>query len=154
MAVYMVLLAVAVFLQVVLVPYIEILYWRPDLVLIVLVLFSVQFGQAAGSTAGFVVGLVGDMLSAHIIGLGALVKTVAGFLAVTFSRFFQEHGQFVFTLMLTGFVHDAIYFFVDTLGKGFSWQLIIFVYILPRLFYTTLVGAFIYFLVGNWLREL
>lgn len=144
---------VAFLFQLIFTRYIEILHWKPDLILIVIVMFSIDYGPSYGSTAGFITGIVGDLASSHLIGLGALSKSVTGYLSGGFSRHFKERSQFILTLALTGFVHHVIYFLVSTLGKEFSWRIILFVYIIPNLFYTALVGAFIYYFLINWLKE-
>ncbi len=142
----------AVFLQVLIVPYLEILHWKPDLILIVLVMFSMHVNQNAATTAGFLSGLAGDLVSAHMLGLGALSKSITGYLSAGLVKYFREQSQFILTLLIAGLVHDLIYFFIDTLGKAFSWRLILFVYILPNLFYTVLVGALVYYVIGGWLK--
>lgn len=150
---YILLFILALLFQMTFIRYIEILHWKPDLILIVLVIFSIQYGPNFGSTAGFISGLMGDLVSSHFIGLGALSKSITGYLSANLSRFFKERGQFILTLAISGFVHNVIYFFISTLGSNFSWDVIIFLYIIPNLFYTTVVGFFInYFLVG-WLKE-
>lgn len=150
---YAFLFLAAFLIQITFVKYIEILHWKPDLILIVLVMFSIQYGPNYGSTAGFITGVLGDVASSHLLGLGALSKTVTGYLAGSLARFFKERSQFIITLAISGFVHHLIYFFISTLGDNFSWHIIIFVYIIPNLFYTALVGFFIYYLLIGWLKE-
>jgi len=149
---YAIVFLVAIFLQVLIVPYLEILHWKPDLILIVLVMFSMNVSQNAATTAGFLSGLASDLVSAHMVGLGALSKSITGYLSASLVKYFREQSQFIITLIIAGLVHDLVYFFIDTLGKDFSWRLILFVYIIPNLFYTVLVGAFVYYVLGNWLR--
>lgn len=150
---YAFLFIVAFLFQISLVRYIEILNWKPDLILIVLVMFSIQYGPNYGSTAGFVSGVMGDLASSHLLGLGALSKSITGYLAGSLARYFKERSQFIITLVLSGFVHHLIYFFISTLGDSISWHIIIFVHIIPNLFYTALVGFFIYYLLVSWLKE-
>lgn len=52
---------------------------KPDLALIVLVFVAVQGGSMAGQVAGFAAGLVQDLLSLPPLGVGALVRTIIGF---------------------------------------------------------------------------
>jgi rod shape-determining protein MreD len=150
---YILLFVLALLFQLTFIRYIEILHWKPDFILIVLVIFSMHYGPNAGSTSGFISGLVGDLVSSHLIGLGALSKSIAGYLSANLSHLIKERGQFILTLIISGFVHNLIYFFISTLGSDFSWDVIIFLYIIPNLFYTTIVGFFInYFLIG-WLQK-
>lgn len=150
---YVFLFIVAFLFQITFVRYIEILHWKPDLILIVLVMFSIQYGPNYGSTAGFIGGVVGDLASSHLLGLGALSKSITGYLAGSLSRYFKERSQFIITLAICGFAHHLIYFIISTLGNNFSWHIIIFVYIIPNLFYTALVGFFVYYLLISWLKE-
>lgn len=150
---YVFLFVIAFLFQITLIRYIEILHWKPDLILIVLVMFSIQYGANFGSTSGFVTGVVSDLTSSHLLGLGALSKSITGYLSGSLSRYFKERSQFILTLVVSGFIHHMIYFVISTLGKHFSWDTIIFVHIIPNLFYTTLVGFFIYYFLVNWLKE-
>lgn len=116
-------------------------------------MFSIQFGPSLGSTAGFFAGILTDLISGHFLGLGALSKTIAGFISGNWAKYFPEKTQFIITLAIGGFLHNLIYFFLLTIGIEFSLRSLVFVYTVPNLFYTTLVGLFINFLIGSWLKE-
>jgi rod shape-determining protein MreD len=150
---YILLLGVSLLFQITIVRYIEILNWRPDLVLILLIMFSIQYGSVSGSTAGFFSGLLSDLLAGHLLGVGTLSKAITGFIAGSMAGVFPDKSRFLLTLIISGFIHNLVYFFISTLGSDFSWRLLIFVYIVPNLFYTTLVGLFINFLFSSWLGE-
>ncbi|MEJ2535796.1 MAG: rod shape-determining protein MreD [Calditrichia bacterium] len=138
--------AVALLLQLTLVKYIQIYNWRPDLLLIVLVAFALQKGPNIGMTAGFLVGLVQDILSTQYLGLTALSKTVAGFLAGSLRGKFAARTEFLLTLFICGLMHDLIYFFINTLGENFSFQSLVVLYTIPNLTYTIIIGVvFSYF---------
>jgi rod shape-determining protein MreD len=74
-------IAVAVFLQVVLARYTVGGTWAFDLVLVGVVFAALQWGPAAGMVGGTLGGLVQDLLAGEIVGVGALPKTVVGFVA-------------------------------------------------------------------------
>lgn len=150
---YIALFIVAILFQASIVRYLEIFSWKPDLVLIILIMFSIQSGPSLGSTAGFFAGLLTDLISGHFLGLGALSKTIAGFISGIWAKYFPEKTQFIITLAIGGFLHNIIYFFLLTIGIEFSWRSLVFVYTVPNLFYTTLVGLFINFLIRSWLKE-
>lgn len=143
---------VSLVLQIHIVKYVEIASWKPDLLLIAIVMFAIQYGQTAGSSAGFFLGMASDLISGGLLGLSALAKSITGFTAGGVAKFFQERIQFVLTLLISGLVHDLIYIFINTLGKGILWRVIFFVHIVPNLFYTALVGLAINFLIGKWLK--
>ncbi len=150
---YAALVVVALLFQSTVVPYLQIGRWKPDLLLVVVVFISIQRGPIWGTTAGFVVGLLGDLLSAQLIGSGALVKSVAGFLAARLSPLFDARSQFLFTLLLVSFVHDLSYFFLNTLGQNISWNRIVFVFTIPNVFYTVLVGMLVYVSLKGWFGD-
>ena len=120
-------------------------------------MFALQNGKSAGSTAGFLIGVVGDIVSWKLLGVGALSKTVTGYVAGGCGRFLQEKSQvvftFLFTLLISGFLHDVLYFYFNTLGKEISWGVLIFAQIIPNLLYTAIIGVAIYSSLGKWLNE-
>jgi rod shape-determining protein MreD len=150
---YSVVFLFAFVLQFTLVHFIEILHWRPDLLLIVLVSFSLRKGPNWGMTVGFVTGFIQDLLSAHIIGLAALSKTVAGFIAGSLRGKFAERTEFFLTLFICGLLHDFIYFFIYILGENFSFQSLIILYTIPNLMYTVIIGGLLYYFVEPLLQE-
>ncbi len=150
---YLLILVIAIIMQFSVSNYIQILHWKPDFILIAVVLIGIQFNASLGSTAGFLGGLSADLISAHLLGLGALTKSISGYVAGRISPKFEQKSKFVLTLLISGLVDDVLFFVVDTLGKNFSWHIIFFVYIIPSLFYTLVVGMFLYYLLGNWLMS-
>ncbi|RMG65518.1 MAG: rod shape-determining protein MreD [Calditrichaeota bacterium] len=150
---YVGLFLVGLLFQSTVVPYLQIGRWKPDLLLVVVVFIGVQRGPVWGSTAGFVIGLIGDLLSAQLVGSGALVKSVAGYLAGRLSPLFDVRSQFLFTLLLVSFVHDLGYFFLLTLGQAVSLNRIVFVFTIPNVFYTVVVGMLVYFLLRGWISN-
>ena len=72
---------VAVFLQVVLARYTVGGTWAFDLVLVGVVFAALQWGPAAGMVGGTMGGLLQDLLAGEIVGVGALPKTIVGFIA-------------------------------------------------------------------------
>jgi rod shape-determining protein MreD len=52
-----------------------------DLVLVVVVYAALRFGPVTGLMTGTLAGLVQDYLSTGVVGIGALAKTVVGFVA-------------------------------------------------------------------------
>lgn len=144
---------IALLLQAIVVPYFEIVHWKPDLILVILVMFAIRYGRRAGSTAGFSVGVANDFIVGGLLGLGALARTITGFIAGWLGYFFQDRGQFIFTLFISGFIQDVIYIYINTLGREVLWRVIIFVHIIPNLFYTAIVGTVIQYSLDKWLNE-
>jgi len=143
----------AIVFQLTLVKYIQVYNWRPDLILIVLVSFSLRKGPNAGMTAGFVTGLLQDLLSTHFLGLTALSKTIAGFLAGSLAGKFSRKTEFFLTLIIAGLVHDFCYFLIYTVGENFSLQSLFILYTIPNVLYTVLLGGFLHYLTAAWVEE-
>ena len=119
----------------------------PDLLVIWIVYIAIREGQMAGTIAGFAIGLTLDLLSGHdgMLGLSALVKTVAGF---TGGYFFNENKtlqtlggyQFLIALAVVSLVHNLIYFLIFLQGTDVSpWGAIAF-YGVPTTIYTVAFG--------------
>lgn len=152
-AIYVIMFCLAVMLQLTIVRYIEILYWRPDLILIILVLFSLRLGPNWGMSVGFFLGLMQDLTSTHFIGLAALSKTVAGFISGSLAGKFAARTEYLLTLLISGLIHDFVYFFIYTLGENFSIQSLLILYTFPNLMYTIILGAFLNYFLEPYLKE-
>lgn len=72
-------LYVAVLLQTVLAPAIEVLGVRPDLPFVIVLLVAFHEGAAGGALAGFVAGLFVDLSSTHVLGVSSLCNSVIAF---------------------------------------------------------------------------
>ena len=97
----------------------------PDLLLIWVVYSALRRGQVETTIAGFLVGLLQDLVSTQLFGLAALSKTVAGFLAGYFyneNKTDQTLGTYRFLLVvgLCSLAHNAIYFLIFLQGTDVS----------------------------------
>jgi len=63
------------------IPFIEINVWRPDVVLVMIILFGRRLGSISGSTSGFILGTIQDSLSGMPLGITALPKSIVGYAA-------------------------------------------------------------------------
>jgi rod shape-determining protein MreD len=82
-----------------------------DLVLVVVVSAALMFGSVTGLLTGTFAGLVQDYLSTGVVGIGALAKTVVGFIAGVIGTQFivaQPLPRFVVFLGAT-ILHAAIF---------------------------------------------
>lgn len=68
-------------LQSTVVPLISIVGIIPDLILILLVYFTLRLGQMHGTILGFVFGFFLDIITGNIFGSAMIAKTVSGFVA-------------------------------------------------------------------------
>lgn len=63
---------------------------RPDLVLVVVLSIALYDGPLAGAFGGFAAGFAVDLLSDHVLGVGALVLCVAGWATGTVRDYYDR----------------------------------------------------------------
>ncbi|MGF7236267.1 MAG: rod shape-determining protein MreD [Frankia sp.] len=73
-------LVVAIIVQLVVIGPLHLPFGRPDLVLVLLACIALVEGPATGAVLGFGAGLLGDLLSLHVLGQLALVFCLVGYL--------------------------------------------------------------------------
>ncbi len=89
----------------------------PDLLVILTVFIALREGQFTGLIAGFLVGLLFDIISSGITGTNALSKMMAGFVAGFFYDENLDLAEAVGTVRFLGivalatFVHNLIFYF-------------------------------------------
>jgi rod shape-determining protein MreD len=118
----------------------------PDLVLLWVVAMAIRRGQIPATTVGFLLGLAQDILSGDgMLGLSALTKTLAGFIAGYFyneNKTLQTMGSYRILLIagLVSLVHDGLYFLLFLQGSGISWSGSLLDYGVPTTVYTLAVA--------------
>lgn len=118
-------------------------HFRPDLVLIVVVCWSLREGPGGGWRAGAAGGLLSDLFSAGMLGGNALSLAAAGWLAALASRSLYR-GHLTTKIVMVAFAALAsgvIYYLLLVLFRSpppwpASWRLILW----PRLWQTTLIS--------------
>jgi rod shape-determining protein MreD len=118
----------------------------PDLLLIFIVYLAVKEGQLYALPWGFFLGLTLDLTTGTVIGLSALSKTVAAFTAGFFysdNMISMTLGTYRFLLfvLVTAFVHNAIYFAVFTLGSDIGFLGAVFGVGLASALFTTTIAV-------------
>jgi len=124
----------------------------PDLLLIWLIYIAIKNDQLTATIWGFTIGIMFDLATGNFIGLSALSKTIAGFIA---GYFYNENKaamtlgsyRFVIIVLLISVVHNSIYFTAFTRGSEIGLWRAIFQYGLATTFYTaavTLLPMFIF----------
>jgi len=128
----------------------------PDLPLVAVVFIALRYGQIPGTLAGFGTGLAFDLLSSGdgVMGLSALAKTVAGFLAGYFyseTKAQQLLGGYEFVILVgaTALVHNILYFVVLLQGTDIGWNLAILRYGIPSALYTAAAALIPMFIVSR-----
>jgi len=73
-------------IQTTIVPFISVNGITPDLILIMLVFYSIRNGHVYGTVLGFIYGFLFDLITGSLLGSTMLSKTIAGFIAGYFSN--------------------------------------------------------------------
>jgi rod shape-determining protein MreD len=150
----------ALLLQTLVLPYAAIGTIVPDAVLIWIVYLAVTHGHIAGSTAGFFLGLVLDVLMGGdgMLGLSAFTKTLAGFIA---GYAFSENktvqtlttSRFPLIVGLTALVHNQFYFLISLQGSDIPLESVVLRYGIPATIYTGLLALLPMFVFARRMRS-
>jgi rod shape-determining protein MreD len=81
-------------IQTTIIPFVSIGGVTPDLILILLVFYSMRNGQIYGTVLGSVYGFLFDMITGSLLGSTMLSKTLAGFVAGYFSNENKRENYF------------------------------------------------------------
>jgi rod shape-determining protein MreD len=145
--VYAVLSILVVVFQALVARFLVIVDIVPDIILLWIIYIAIREGQLASTTAGFLLGLIIDLLSGQdgMLGLATLSKTVGGFVAGYFfneSKTYQTLGgsRFIIAVAIVSFVHNGLYFVIFLQGTDIGWWNTLFRYGVPTTFYTSVVA--------------
>lgn len=135
--------------QSLLVPLLEIHIWKPDLVLIIVLLTGKRFRSIYGSSTGFILGVLQDALTGMPVGITALPKALAGY-ASGKTKFFHLEGTlyyvwFVFLIL----VHEMIAYAFFQYKTEFSYAFLLY----SRVFPNTIYSVFMLFIVHSFTRK-
>jgi rod shape-determining protein MreD len=146
-------------IQTTIIPRIAIGTIVPDLLLIWIVYLAFTRGQATSTTAGFLLGVLFDAVSGgdSMLGLSALTKTVAGFLAgyaYSDNKIPQNLSgmQFPLLLIAVSLVHNLLYFLIFLQGSDITWNGAILFYGIPATVYTAAVALIPMFVFARHYR--
>jgi len=125
---------------------IDIAGFTPDFVLIFVVWLAITEGRLTGIIAGFACGLMLDFVTFDHPGTNALAKTIAGFIAGSFSQAGKdvnilENVQFIFIVFLTSIFHNLVYFFFYLKQSEFEFWSFFMKFGLAYSVYTTVFAA-------------
>jgi rod shape-determining protein MreD len=135
-------------IQTTLIPLISINGVVPDLILILLVFYSVKRGQVYGTVLGFIYGFFFDLITGSLLGSAMLSKTLTGFIA---GYFYNENKQdlyfksyaFALVVLLCGIIDSIVYSFFSTIEFSTNILLLFFEQgFMPGL-YSAVVSVFI-----------
>ncbi len=119
----------------------------PDMILVLVVIFSLLNGPSFGVKFGFMAGLALDLLIGEMIGLNAITKAVIG-LSVGFGsrRFYKENYFIPFLSVIVGSIIDQLLYllFMMIFGLSVPWSMAFRQVILPMSIYNGGLSLLIY----------
>lgn len=130
---------IAIFVQVLFGPWLEIGGVRPDFILLIVVIVGQLRGRMVGQIYGFVIGLLIDAIGmGSFLGLSALSKTIAGFLSGFLKDKKTRLNPIVFYVTIIGiiFLHFTIFYLISFNGSEMGLQNILGKYVIPAVIYT------------------
>ncbi len=132
----------AILLQLIVAPWLTIQSIKPDFILILVLYVAILQGRVFGQLFGFSIGLIVDFIGiGSFLGLSALSKTVAGFLAGYLKNSHNRFNSFVYYSIacLVILIHFTIFFLINFKSSGYGIQFILLRYILPEFLYTSII---------------
>jgi rod shape-determining protein MreD len=149
-------IVVALLIQLTLINSITILGLKPDLLMIVVVVFSLMKGEKEGTISGFASGLLQDIFSIGLLGINALVKTVIGFTCgLLKEKIFHEHILFlipVITFIASLIQSILIFLLLRAFGIEYSLAWSLKQVALPEALYSSLLSPFVFLAINKLLQ--
>ncbi|HHJ98375.1 MAG TPA: rod shape-determining protein MreD [Actinobacteria bacterium] len=145
----------ALVLQVMIAPHIAVFGISPNLLLLVVITLAFVEGPSEGATAGFVAGLLLDLLSTGPIGAWALVMSVTGYLSGSLKENLFAEGWLapVTVGIVAALTADLVYLLVvSVLGVGPAFGSAIVRLVLPRAVYNAVLVMLVYPWLARFLR--
>lgn len=146
-------IVVALLIQLTLINSITILGLKPDLIMVVVVVFSLLKGEKEGTISGFASGLLQDIFSTGLLGINALTKTVIGFTCgILKEKIFYEHILFLIPVItfIASFMQSILMFLLLRafgIEYGLAWS--IKQIALPEALYSSLLSPFIFLAINK-----
>jgi rod shape-determining protein MreD len=146
-------IVVALLIQLTLINAITILGIKPDLIMVVVVIFSLLKGEKEGTISGFASGLLQDIFSTGLLGINALAKTVVGFTCgILREKIFHEHILFLIPVItfIASFIQSILIFFLlRTFGIEYNLIWSLKQVALPEALYSSLLSPFVFLAINK-----
>lgn len=146
---------IAMVLQAGLAPYITILGVTPNILLLAVVSVALSSGPDEGALAGFVGGLLFDLLGTGPVGVMALVLTLTGFLAgLLHSELFAEGWLLPLTVLAVAALSSEVAYglLIRMFGEGFPFWRAFLTKMLPGAAYDTVLALLVFPWSSRFLR--
>lgn len=149
-------LLVAVILQVAIAPYLAVFGVVPNIVFLVVVTLALVEGPVAGCAAGFVGGLMFDLLGSGVVGPYALVLTVVGYVAgLMQANMFAEGWLLPVSVVAVASLATEVSYgiILAIVGAGESFWAGALTVMLPGALYNTILAVLVYPWLARLLRR-
>jgi rod shape-determining protein MreD len=135
-------------IQTTIVPFISVDGIIPDLILIMLVFYTIRNGQVFGTVLGFIYGFLFDLITGSLLGSTMLSKTIAGFVAGYFSNenkrdIYLKPYIFIFIVLLCSVIELTIKTLFSSIDLNTSILILFFDQSALPGIYTAVLSAFI-----------
>lgn len=135
-------------IQTTVIPLISVNGIVPDLILILLVFYSLKYGQIYGTILGFVYGFLFDLITGSLLGSAMLSKTIAGFVAGYFSNENKREvylKSYIFSLivLLCTLIDTIVYSFFSTIDLSKSILVLFFEQAMMPALYTAVISIIV-----------
>lgn len=143
----------AFLLQIYFVPVIEINIWRPDLILIIILLIGHKYGPLTGTIVGFILGIFQDSLSASPIGISSFANCIIGFLAGSIREYKMKlNTTYLFTILLL-LLHGFLFYMIYHIKTEATYTYFIFTRIFPNTIYTFIIWLVSSYFIKSMIEE-
>ena len=146
-------IVVALVIQLTLINSVAILGLKPDLIMVVVVVFSLLKGEKEGIISGFASGLLQDIFSTSLLGINALAKTVIGFTCgILKEKIFHEHILFIIPVItfIASFMQSILIFLLlRAFGIEYNLAWSLKQIALPEALYSSLLSPFIFLSINK-----
>jgi rod shape-determining protein MreD len=139
--------AFAFLFQIYFVPLIEILVWRPDLILIVILFVGNRYGALTGTLTGFILGILQDTISLTPMGVSSLTNSICGFLAGQTKQTKLTANMSLLVFLFLILLHGLIFYFFYQFNSETTYLYLIFSRVFPNTIYTFSLGIIFYLLI-------
>ncbi|HKI77048.1 MAG TPA: rod shape-determining protein MreD [Ignavibacteriaceae bacterium] len=135
-------------IQITVIPLIAINGIIPDLIIILLVFYTMRNNQIYGTVLGFIFGFLFDLLTGTLLGSSMLAKTTSGFIAGYFSNenkrenYFKSYN-FALIVLLCSVLNSVIISFFSSVDVNTNLVAMIFQLGLLPGFYTSIISLII-----------
>ncbi len=135
------------------IPFLEIHVWRPDVVLIITLLTARRFGSLRGSSAGFFLGIIQDSLTGMPVGITALPKALGGYFAgkLRVYRLEPVYNYVWFTAFI--FLHELITYAFYQFKTDLSFAELVYTRAFPNTVYSFIMLVVIHFFTQKYFNE-